>query len=265
KGNIDIRANASYNNSEIQSIYEGLDELFAGGFNNFAANYAIVGHPAFVFKAADYMRDDQGRVIIDPSNGYPEVDPNTKIFGRTTPTWIVGINPSVNWNGLSLSVVGEYRGGHYAYHNLGPDMAWTGVSEATAANNRERFVFPNSVYWDGSKYVPNTNITVDNVNDFYTGVYRDVATNFITSAASWRVREVSLGYDFPVRILGNQRVVKGLNLTLNARNLFLWVPESNVYTDPDFNFTTTGNSFGVNTSQINPPVRTFGANLTVTF
>jgi TonB-linked SusC/RagA family outer membrane protein len=265
KGNIDIRANASYNNSEIQSIYEGLDELFAGGFNNFAANYAIVGKPAFVFKAADYMRDDQGRVIIDPTNGYPEVDPNTKVFGRTTPTWIVGINPSVNWNGLSLSAVGEYKGGHYAYHNIGPDMAWTGVSAATAANNRERFVFPNSVYWDGSKYVPNTNITVDNVNDFYTGVYRDVATNFLTSAATWRIREVSLGYDFPVRILGNQRVVKGLNLTLNARNLFLWVPETNVYTDPDFNFTTNGNSFGVNTSQINPPVRTFGANLTVTF
>jgi hypothetical protein len=102
------------------------------------------------------------------------------------------------------------------------------------------------------------------VNDFYTGVFRDVASNFITSAASWRIREVSLGYEIPVKVLGNQQVVKGMNFTLNARNLFLFLPKSNEYSDPDFNF-TTGNAAGISTSQINPATRVFGANLTVTF
>lgn len=265
QANISFRANATYNTSQVLSVYEGLDQLFAGGYDNFAANYAVKGSPAFVFLATDYLRDDQGRVIVDRITGYPSADPNVKQFGRTMPLWVVGLNPSFDWKGLNLSVVAEYRGGHYAYHGIGPDMAWTGVSAATAVNHRERFVFPNSVYDDGSgKYVPNTSVAVSNVNDFFTGVYRDVASNFITSAASWRIREVSLGYNIPVKILGNQNVIKGLGITLNARNLALWLPKENEYTDPDFNFTTT-NSSGVNTSQINPPTRIFGANLTVTF
>ena len=146
-------------------------------------------------------------------------------------------------------------------------MAWTGVSAATARNYRERFVFPTSVYESapGSKdYVANTDIAIANVNDFYTGVFRDVASNFITSAASWRIREVSIGYTFPKSMLDKQNIVKGLSVSLNARNVFLWLPKTNEYTDPDFNFTDT-NSSGVTTSQINPPTRIIGANISVTF
>jgi TonB-linked SusC/RagA family outer membrane protein len=265
---IDFRANATYNDSKISKIYPGLDELFAGGYDNFAANYAIKGQPAFVFKGTDYLRDSAtGKVIVDKSTGYPVVDPNTQMFGRTLPLWTVGLNPSVSWKGLTFSIVAEYKGGHYAYADIGQAMAWTGVSAATAANHRERFVFPNSVYEQtpGQKdYVNNTDITIANVNDFYTGVYRDVASNFIVSAASWRIREVSLSYKFPESIFGNQKVIKGVTFTVNARNLFLFLPKTNVYTDPDFNFTAT-NSSGVSTSQINPPTRIIGANISVTF
>lgn len=265
---IDFRAVATYNDSKISNIYQGLDELFAGGYDNFAANYAIKGQPAFVFKATDYARDSAtGKVIVDAVTGYPDVDPNSKVFGRTFPLWTIGLSPTISWKGLSVSVVGEYKGGHYAYHGIGEAMAWTGVSAATARNHRERFVFPNSVYEQtpGQKdYVDNTDVAIANVNDFYTGVYRDVASNFITSAAAWRIREVSIGYKFPESALGNKKVIKGLSVSLNARNLFLWVPKTNEYTDPDFNFTAT-NSAGVSTSQINPPTRIIGANISVTF
>lgn len=265
KGSFDFSANVSYNTSEVTELYQDLDRIQIGGYA-FAANYAIVDQPAFVWLASDYERDDQGRVIINPENGYPNKDPNNKMFGRTMPLWIVGLTPSINWDRFTFSVVGEYRGGHYNYNHIGAEMAWTGISKATATNNRERFVIPNSVYWDGSKYVPNTNIAIENVNDFYTGnnTFRQVATNFLTSAASWRIREVSLGYDVPVSIFGKQNVVKRLTVALNARNLFLWLPKSNEFTDPDFNF-TTGNTSGVNNATINPPTRIFGANITVTF
>jgi hypothetical protein len=265
KFNINFKGNASYNTSEINSLYSGLDRIGISGFTT-GGNYAIVGQPAFVFLATDYVRDDQGRVIVNRQTGYPTNDPNVKQFGRTMPTWTVGLNPSISWQGLTFSAVGEYKTGHFAYHTIGDAMAWTGVSAATARNNRERFVFPNSVYDDGTgKYVVNNDVTISNVNDFYTGVYRDVKSNFITSAASWRVREVSLGYEFPIaKILSNQNVIKGVNLTLNARNLFLFLPKTNEYTDPDFN-TGTGNGSGINNSQINPPTRIYGANLTITF
>lgn len=264
-GSIDIKANASYNTSTVNRIYDNLDRVaIPGGFSN-AANYAIKGSPAFVLMATDYLRDDQGRVIVDRETGLPTIDPNLKQFGRTLPIWIVGINPSIEWKGFQLSAVAEYKGGHYAYHQIGSDMAWTGVSKATAINHRERFVIPNSVYDDGSgKYVPNTDVVVSNVNNYFTTQFRGAGSNFITSAAAWRIREVSLGYTIPRSVLGKQNVIKSITVGLTARNLALFLPKTNEFTDPDFN-NTIGNSSGINTSKIQPPTRIYGGNISITF
>nr|WP_262919727.1 TonB-dependent receptor [Niabella hibiscisoli] len=267
EGGFEFRANATYIDNKITKIADNLEELAIGGFTNFAMNYALKNSPAFLWRAVDYLRDDQGRVIVDAETGRPSADPLLKTFGRTQPLWIVGLNPSVYWKGFNFSVLAEYRGGHYAYHGIGDAMAWTGVSAYTARGYRDAFVFPNSVYEDPNNpgtYIPNTDIAVNNVNDFYTGEYRDVATNFLTSAASWRIREASLSYEIPVSRLFGEGVIKGANFSLTGRNLFLWLPKTNVYSDPDFNFTTS-NTGGVGTSQINPPIRTFGANLTLIF
>ena len=264
---INFRGNATYNTSRVDEVYQGLDQLFAGGFNTFAANYIVKGYPAFVFQATDYFRDYFGRLIVDKITGEPSQDPNTKIFGQTMPKWIVGLNPTVSWKNLTFSILGEYKGGHTAFHKIGDDMAWTGVSIATAVNHRERFVFPNSSYEDPlnpGKYIANTDVTLSNVNNFFTGVYRDVASNFLTSAAAWRLREASISYDLPKKVLGNGKLIKGVSLAVTGRNLYLWLPKSNVYSDPDFNF-STGNTSGVGTSQINPPTRTFGASAVFTF
>ncbi len=266
KGNIELRTNFTYNDSKIKSIYAGLDELAIGGFAN-ASNFAIVGNPAFVFKATDYLRDPEGRVIVNAQTGYPSQDPTLKTFGRTMPLYIWGLTPTVNWNGLSLSIVADYRGGHYAYHGIGPDMDFTGISARSARNNRQRFVFPNSSYWDGAKYVPNNSITVANGGyDFYSqnAPNRSVATNYLTSAASWRIREISITYEIPNKLLGRQTLIKKATVSAIGRNLFIWLPKSNEYTDPDFNF-STGNSSGVNSSSITPPTRIFGGTINLTF
>ena len=264
---IDFRANASYNDSKITTIYPGLDEISIGGYT-FAGNYGIVGKPAFVWKASDYERDDQGRVIVDRVSGYPTKAANLGVYGRTMPLWMVGLIPSVSWKGLSFSAVVDYKGGHYAYHDIGADMAWTGTSAATARNHRERFVVPNSSVINSSgKYDPNTNITVQDVNDFYIGVntFRGIATNFLTSASAWRLREASLSYNFPMRVIGDPKFIKGITINLTGRNLFLWLPETNEFSDPDFNFTSEGNTSGVVDVQVNPPVRTYGFGINVRF
>ncbi|WP_316799100.1 SusC/RagA family TonB-linked outer membrane protein [Pedobacter frigidisoli] len=275
---VNFRANATYNENIVKSVYAGLDEVLIGGYTN-GANYVVKGSPAFVIKATDYVRDPDGRVVVNATTGLPTQDPNTKIYGQTMPKWILGLNPSVSWKGLNVSALFEYKTGNYAYHDIGQAMAWTGVGYETASNNRQPFVFPNSSIRnaDGS-YSPNTNVTINSAENFYTGVYRTVGTNFLTSAASWRLREVSIGYDIPVSILGRQKIIRGLSVALTGRNLALWLPKTNIYTDPDFTYTDTNTSFGTGTSgtatsnrngisdsSINPPTRTFGGNITITF
>ena len=268
---INFNANYSYNNSEVLSIYQDLKELSIGGYV-MASNQAIVGHPAFVFNAKDYKRDDKGRVIIDRLTGYPIMDEVNKSFGRTLPLHTIGLNPTIRWKNLNISALFEYKGGHDAFHLIGNEMAWTGVSERTGVNHRERFIIPNSVYEDPDnpgKYIENTNITITDVNDFFTGdMYRGVATNFITSAATWRFRELSITYDLPKSLFASQSVVEGITVGLTGRNLVLWLPKTNVYSDPDFrgnNDFLTGNISGISNATVNPPVRTIGGTVSVRF
>ena len=273
-----FRGNASLNNSEVLSIYPGLDNLGVGGFVS-AGNYAVVGRPAFVWQATDYKRDSAtGLVIVDRITGLPSQADANSTYGRTAPKWIVGLTPSFSFRNITLSAVGEYKTGHQAYSQLANDMAWTGVSKATAQNGRERFVFPNSGYDNGSgKIVRNTDVVVDNVETFFTGVYRNVNSNFLFSAASWRIREVSLQYDFPNSTFNGSKFFKGASITINARNLALFLPKSNQYVDPDFSTsastTQTSNSNGIDgtnsngfsNSQVNPPTRVIGINFTARF
>ncbi|RZK73049.1 MAG: SusC/RagA family TonB-linked outer membrane protein, partial [Pedobacter sp.] len=160
-GGFRFRANATYNDSEVTSIYneQDLGELSIGGYVA-SGNYAVVGKPAFMLKGTDYRRDDLGRVIVNAATGRPTADPTTKEFGRTLPKWIIGLNPSVDYKNFSLSALFEHKGGHKAsFYGLGNDMGWTGVSEATAYNNRQPFILPNSVI--ANPDIPATQIAQD--------------------------------------------------------------------------------------------------------
>ncbi|HEX8332990.1 MAG TPA: SusC/RagA family TonB-linked outer membrane protein, partial [Segetibacter sp.] len=255
----DFKGNLSLMDSRINSVYQGLEEIGIGN-----ANFAIVGYPAFMFKLTDYKRDPEGRVIVDRLTGYPSLDPNVKMFGNTMAKTILGVTPSIVWKGLTLNVTADYRGGHQVYHGIGENMDFTGSSARSGTNGRQRFIVPNSVYDDGTgKYVPNTSIlTANGGYGFYeaTNTNRGIQSNYLSSAAAWKIREIALIYELPSSILRNLRFVKKSSVSLTGRNLFTFLPKSNQWTDPEFN-TSTGNALGVNNNSILPPNRLYGFNI----
>jgi TonB-linked SusC/RagA family outer membrane protein len=259
---IDLKGNFSIYDSKVTKVYEGLDELGVGN-----GNFAIVGYPAYTFKLTDYLRTPEGQVIVDATTGLPSADPNPKIYGRTLAKYIIGLNPTISYKGFTLSATADYRGGHQVYNGIGPDLDFTGISERSATNGRQRFVFPNSVYFDGTKYVPNTNITtISGGYGFWeqTAYNRNINSNYLTSAASWKLRELALNYELPSKVFGNGKVIKKATVGLVGRNLFMWLPKTNQWTDPEFN-NTTGNATGVNNIGNTPPTRIFGGTVTLTF
>jgi len=260
---IDLKTNLSLLDSKVNAVYGETSELGIGN-----GNFAIVGHPAFMFKLTDYKRDVQGRIIVDRITGYPSLDPDPKLFGRTMPKVILGINPTFSFKGISLMVTADYRGGHQVYNGIGPDMDFTGSSYRSGTNGRQRFVVPNSVYDDGTgKYVENTSVLVANGGYGYyegTNTNRGVQSNYLTSAAAWKIREAALSYSIPQSILTKTKVIKGADIAITARNLFTFRPESNQWTDPEF-ANTTGNALGVNNNSILPPTRLIGFNIALTF
>jgi TonB-linked SusC/RagA family outer membrane protein len=263
KVSIDFKANYTYQTNQVTSLVDGVDELGIGN-----GNYIIKGQSAYMFKLTDYVKDDQGRVVVDKTTGYPSVDPTLRMFGRTLPTHIFGMTLSVNWKQLSFSAVADYRGGNQIYSGIGPDMDFAGISARSAQNGRQPFIFPNSVYFDGTKYVPNTSIYTQNggYNFWSQNVNTTANSNYLSDGSFWKLREVAIAYNIPSKVFGRltKNALKSATFTLTGRNLITWLPKTNEWTDPEFS-NTTGNAQGVNTRNNTPPTRIFGANLTLNF
>ena len=258
---IDVKANYTYQTNEVTKIIEGVDQLGIGN-----GNYVIVGKPAYTFQLTDYVRDDQGRVIVNAQTGLPTADPTIKPFGHTQPNHLLGLNLGVTWKNLTFSAVADYRGGAQIFTgNLGNGMDFSGISKRSAQNSRQPFIFPNSSYFDGSKYVDNTNIYMisGGYNFWSQSVNTAVNTNYLVSGDFWKIREVSISYNLPTKWFGfTKNAIKGVNFTVSGRNLFMFLPKTNEWTDPEFS-NTTGNAQGVSGLDNTPPTRIFGASLNI--
>jgi hypothetical protein len=202
---------------------------------------------------------------VNPTTGYPTVDPVTKNFGRTQPKHIIGLSLNVNYKGLAFSAVADYRGGNQIWTgNLGTAMDFSGISKRSGQNSRQPFVFPNSSYFDGTKYVPNTDIyTVSGGYNFWSQAINTSAnTNYLVDGSFWKIREMSLSYNLPTKWLGfTKNAIKGVNVALTGRNLFMFLPKTNEWTDPEFS-NTTGNAQGISGLDNIPPTRIFGLSVT---
>ncbi|HYJ63052.1 MAG TPA: SusC/RagA family TonB-linked outer membrane protein [Parafilimonas sp.] len=276
KGRIDFRINATYNNNKVTST-QGNVPVVIGGSNQFienstssptASNIAVVGLPAFAFQLTDYARDSAtGKVIVDPVTGLPKQAGSSVIKGRSLPLWVIGATPSFSIGNFSISMTWDYKGGHDFFSGLGNDEDFAGISARSAGYGRQRFVFPNSVYLKDGKYVPNTNIQVQDGNyGFWSqAVNTAIATNYFASAAAWRLRELNISYTLPQKWVGNGKYIKRITVSAVGKNLLLFVPKSNQWGDPEFNYSSTGNTFGIASSYQSPASRLFGGSLTVQF
>ena len=262
KLSMDFKVNYTYQENKVTGLVNGVNELGIGN-----GNFLIVGQPAYTFKLTDYERDDQGRVKVDQFSGYPKVSTTTKQFGQTLPKNILGLNLNVNFKGVSLSAVADYRNGNEIYSDIGADMDFSGISYRSGQNGRQPFIFPNSSYsTDGGKtYVANTSIyTQDGGYNFWSQARNTGAnSNYLSSAAFWKLRELALTYTFPATMF-SKKGLKGAAISLTGRNLATWLPKTNEWTDPEFS-NTTGNAQGVNDRDNTPPTRLFGANITLQF
>jgi len=279
-GSFNLKMNATYNNNEVTATQGNLPVVLAGnsGFIQNAAsnptvnNIAIVGQPAFGFQMTDYNRDPAtGKVIIDAKTGNPSLATDLVVKGRTQPLWIIGISPSFTIGNFNISMTWDYKGGHNFYSGLGADMDFSGISTRSAEYGRQRFVFPNSVYLDPTtnKYVDNTNILVSDGNyGFWTGKTTNtgVATNYFTSAAAWRLRELNITYNLPAKFLrNNTNFIKQASVSLVGKNLLMFLPKSNQWGDPEFNYTATGNVIGISSAYQTPASRFYGATVNIQF
>jgi hypothetical protein len=114
----------------------------------------------------------------------------------------------------------------------------------------------------------NTNITVrDGGYGFWTQAPRTgVAENYVASGAFWKLREVSLSYELPQNLIARTKFIKRVVISAQGRNLFILLPKTNLYTDPEYSDNGSGsNGIGVAAISSPPPSRYYGGTISITF
>jgi TonB-linked SusC/RagA family outer membrane protein len=270
-----VGGNFAINDSKVVSLLPGVDKLEIGtqsntNGGNIGGEYAVVGQAFPQLYVTDYNRDSQGRVIVNSTTGVPTYSSTPVDQGRTTPKYTLGLNTSVSYKIVTLNVVADYRAGNVIYNGIGSFMDFAGSSAQSAAAGRSIFIFPNSVINTGTSvspsYTPNTTVPVLKGGWEYWSTYPvNVGTPYVSSAAFWRIREVSLAFKLD-QYIKKTGFIKGMTFALTGRNLFLFLPKSEEWGDPELsNAGTTSNAIGGNDTGSLPSPRVYGADLNVTF
>lgn len=210
-----------------------------------------------------FVRDANGRIQFEPETnkdgsknerfGLPQVttDKATKI-GNFNPDWTLGWSNTISYKGISLYFLIDTRVGGDVVSLTQAGLDYAGVSKATGdARNVKDFTFA------GHK--------IGNVQKFYqligdrgngtTEFYRYDGTNI-------RLREISLGYSFPQQMLEKTGFIKGVDLSLVARNLFFIYKDAPF--DPDATMSVGNDNQGLDTFGM-PSTRNIGFNIKLTF
>jgi TonB-linked SusC/RagA family outer membrane protein len=267
----DLSGNFSYQDSRVVNIAGGqqlLDQMNFGT-QNLGGIYAVAGKGYPQMLVTDWLRDPQGHIIVQASNGLPLANPNPVDVGNTNYKYFLGLSPSFSYKNWSLRAVFDYRGGAKILNEETAAMDFAGIYSGDAAN-RQTFIIPNSVIQTPNGYVPNTSVSVVPEPGYPSGywywanVYSQIGRPYVVSADFWKLREIALNYAFPRKLLGSQNVIKRLDLGLIGRNVFMWRPKTNNMSDPEFSTNAIGNAVGYTTEFQTPPTRILTASLRAT-
>ncbi|TBW27510.1 SusC/RagA family TonB-linked outer membrane protein [Gramella sp. KN1008] len=237
----EISFNAAYNQNEVVSIREGIEQIQLGSQFGYVGSrvYSILteGEPYGNLWGSSYARygandDDiylnKDLPIIIGENGFPELNFDLKVLGNSTPKWIGGLRNSFDYKNFDLSFLIDFRAGIDQYSQYDNFFAAFGIAEYTLDRNETR-VF-DGVLADGT---PNTQEVWlgqgegpdgrDYGAGFYRNTYRRMSENFVHDASFIKLRNITLGYNFGDNIL-NAFPIETARISVAANNIILYTP-----------------------------------------
>jgi len=265
----DLFGTYTHNVSNVVSLTNGVEQVSLGGYNGMSI-VAAVGHPYGTFYAPDIEywqnpKDGSWHPVVDQATGLPVATKKPVYRGSFQPKFQASWGTEVTYKGLKLHVLFTTKQGGQFYSRNKMIMDFNGTSQETVVNNREAYVWANSVY-----NVPNTSIYLPNTTKFLPYTYytateqQTLAAQGLVNASYVRLQEVALSYKIPGKYY-KRSPFGGLEVGIFGNNLLLWTAESNKYDDPEGTSAgSAGNGQGFNYSA-RPSMRNYGAFLKVTF
>lgn len=255
--NWDITVNFNHNVNKVIRLHPDIPQY---ALQNTIMSRAIFitaeeGKPYGNMYGRSFAYDAQGRMIVE-ADGTPRKTPNKDVYlGNFQPKYLMGIINSLSFKGISLGFLIDIREGGQFYSQTNAYMYANGNAKGTIPF-REGGWIVDGVHADGSKNT--TAITSQEYWDKVAGA-EPIAKAFMYDASNIRLREVTLGYSLPTKML-RKTPFRGIRFDLVGRNL--WLIKSHVPgIDPESAFSTTNAQGWENGAY--PSIRSFGFNLKI--
>ena len=263
----DISVNYAKNNNEVTELNDGSTQITLVAQGLTPGLLLVKGKPYGVFEATQALRNEEGKIVVDPNTGIPIDDPNPVQLGSVQPDWTGGVVSSLSYKGIKLSATLDTRQGGKVVSTTAAQVYFAGEAEETAFNDREPYIIPNSVIDNGDgTYRPNDiplTMTGGNVRNIWSAIQGGSRNEEVLLDASYiKLRELSLSYDLPSKWL-SKTPFGNVSVSAIGRNLWLHTYGNNHFIDPEASAFGTGNRQGYEFLGI-PTQATYGFNLRLT-
>lgn len=222
----DILANYTQNKSELVKLPGDVQEFYNSDtwlYGNVRVG-SRVGGPLTTFTGYDYERNDQGEVLINPSNGLPILNTSEWIIvGDRNPKFTMGLTNTFRYKNFSLNFLLDFRVGGDVYNATEHYLTTRGLSKRTLDREVPRIV--TGVLKDGnenSAAPTENNIPIDLYRNstYWSSIYPH--QSFIEKDINWvRLRDVTLGYNLPSSFLDSTKFIKNASIFITGTDLFL--------------------------------------------
>lgn len=211
----------------------------------------IVGEKLFTFYLKDYygVNPVNGEALWRTDTGELTNDYNAAAWvkaGSPEPTYTGGVNTTVSWKNLSLSIVGEFKGGNKVF--IGENRYLQSDGNQMSMNQAKSLLN----YW---KKVGDAGVNPKPVAGTTSNSYNASSTRWLEKGDYFRIKDVTLSYNLPSK----------LTAAAGLASLKVYGSALNLYTFHDVNFWdpergVDGMGFGVY-----PITKTFVIGLDLTF
>jgi TonB-linked SusC/RagA family outer membrane protein len=274
-----MTVNWSDNRNKALSLYDNQPSFEINGYQNSIQLVAEVGKSYGIIRGSDYTYLN-GKRVVDATGKYILNANKLSDIGNINPDWIGGVNNSFQYKQFSLGFLIDMRQGGQVY-SLDQDYgASAGTTPHTAGNNalgnpvRSPLTAGGGVIFPGVTADGKANVTRVDASDFnkgdypFSSLFGEAARSYVYDASYIKLRELNLTWSVPRKTLGKMNFVKGIDLSLTGRNL--WIIHKNLPdSDPEQGVASSG-SYGQNASMgfqsgAYPVFRTYGFNVKVKF
>lgn len=253
----DFKINYTRNRSEVLAIADGVDQIGIAGYTNLG-NIAKVGEPYGVIYGSPFVRTASGALQVNNVGSYI-VGSEDAVIGDPNPNFTANWINNFSYKGLSFGFQWDYVDGGDIYSSTVQALLARGNTTDTDV---DRFI---PVIMPGEKADGTPNDIQTYMGDTFFDAYFGAAEGGIFDGTVIRLREVSLSYVLPEKLLQNSPFGR-IGITLSGQNLWYNAPNFpvGINFDPEVLSLGVGNGRGFD-FRTGPTAKKIGFTLNATF